>query len=281
MIKSILIPLDPSVYTDNAIKIGTEIAKIHDAHLTGLVVLDIEGIEKHIGPVPLGASYYAEHLEEKQIKQAQGRIDNLVENFEKKCKAAGVKYTVARNQGSPSERILEESIYYDMIITGLRTQFNFEVSDKPGHSLDKILSESITPIYGMPEKLNLPDTAKEKIRVLIPFNGSFASARALQRFTQLMIPEAVEPRLLMSHDDEEIAQASLAHAKRYLELHGFKNVVTQYTDQDIIDACDDNLDWAHVVVVGAHSKHGLFDFMVGSLTNHLIKLNKKPVLIGQ
>jgi nucleotide-binding universal stress UspA family protein len=282
MIKSILIPLDPSPYTDNAIKIGSAVAKMYDAHLTGLVVLDIEGIEKQIGPVPLGASYYAEHLEEKHKKHAQERIDKLVDNFEKKCKEAGVNYSVARNQGSPSERILHESIYYDMVITGLRTYYNFETSDKPGDSLDKILSESITPVYGVPEVLQLPDTNKEKIKVLIPFNASPASARAMQRMCQLMAPDMAEPRLLMSHDDEEIARASLENAKRYIELHGFENVVTYYTDQNIIDACKiDHLDWADVVVVGAHSKHGIFDFMVGSLTNYLIKLNKKPVLIGQ
>jgi len=282
MVKSILIPLDPSAYTDNAIKIGTTIAKIHDAMITGLVVLDIKGIEKQIGPVPVGGSYYAERLEEKHMKHAQERIDKLVENFESKCKEAGVKYSVAQNQGSPSERILQESIYYDMVITGLRTYFHFETSDKPGETLVNILHESITPVYGVPEVLNLPDPEKEKVKVLIPFDASLASARALQRFSQFMIPATAEPRLLMSHDNEEIANATLAHAKHYLELHGFSNVVTYYTDQNIIDACKkDHLDWANVVGVGAHSKRGLFNFMVGSLTNYLIKLNKKPVLIGQ
>ena len=169
-----------------------------------------------------------------------------------------------------------------MIITGLRTYFHFETSDKPGQTLDKILHESITPVYGVPESLLLPDPEIEKIKVLIPFDASLASARALQRFSQFMIPGTAEPRLLMSHENQEIAKASLSHAKQYLELHGFNNVVSYYTDQNIIDACkNDHLDWANVVVVGAHSKRGLFNFMVGSLTNYLIKLNKKPVLIGQ
>jgi len=41
------------------------------------------------------------------------------------------------------------------------------------------------------------------------------------------------------------------------------------------------LDWATIVVVGAHSKRGLYDFMLGSLTKYLIKEAKKPVIIGQ
>lgn len=282
MVKSILIPLDPSAYTDTAIKIGCTIAKTHGAQLTGLVVLDIDGIEKHIGPVPAGGSYYAEKLEEKHLKDAQERIDKLVENFKRICTNAGVKHIIAQNQGSPSDRILHESIFYDMIITGLRTFFHFETSDKPGESISKLLHESITPIYGVPEKFNPPDLSNEKLKVLIPFDASPSSSRALQRFAQFMIPETSEPLIVMSHDDKEIALAALEHAKRYLELHGFGNVRIEWTDDHIIEACDKKyLDWAHVAVVGSHSKRGLFDFMVGSLTNHLIKLNKIPVVIGQ
>lgn len=282
MVKSILIPLDPSPYTDTAIKIGCTIAKAHGAQLTGLVVLDLEGIEKQIGPVPVGGSYYAEKLEKKHMKHAQERIDKLVENFQKVCTASGVKHLVAKNQGSPSDRILHESIFYDMIITGLRTYFNFETSDKPGESLSKLLHESITPIYGVPETFNIPDISNQKLKVLIPFDASLASARALQRFAQFMIPQTAEPLLVMSHDDKEIAMASLQHAKSYLELHGFKNVKMEWTKDHIIDACKNKyIDWAHVAVVGSHSKKGLFNFMVGSLTNYLIKLNKIPVVIGQ
>ena len=34
-------------------------------------------------------------------------------------------------------------------------------------------------------------------------------------------------------------------------------------------------------VINAHSKRGMFDFMIGSLTRHLIEAAKKPLLIGQ
>lgn len=282
MVKSILIPLDPSPYTDTAIKMGCTIAKVHGAQLTGLVVLDIEGIEKQIGPVPMGGSYYAEKLEQKHLKHAQQRIDQLVKKFQKICTEEGVKHAVAQNQGSPSERIIHESIFYDLIITGLRTHFHFETRDKPGDSLSKLLHESITPIYGVPETFDPPDLSKEKIKVLVPFNASLASARALQRFAQFIIPGTAETMLLMGHEDEKIATASLEHAKNYLELHGFTNIETQWTKENIIDACmKDYIDWAHVAVVGSHSKRGLFNFMVGSLTKYLIKLNKIPVVIGQ
>jgi nucleotide-binding universal stress UspA family protein len=55
MIKRILVPLDHSPFTDTAMNIATTITRINEAELTGLVVIDIPGIEKSIGPIPVGA----------------------------------------------------------------------------------------------------------------------------------------------------------------------------------------------------------------------------------
>lgn len=282
MIKSILIPLDPSPYTDVAIDLGLRIAEVNDAQITGLVILDIPGIEKSIGSIPPGGVYYAERLEEKRRNDAEERVQVLLENFKKKCDAAGVRHEEARNQGSPSERIVLESMYYDLVITGLRTHFNFEVSDNPGESLEKLLDQSITPIYAVSETFKIPDPEKRHIHVVAPFDASFPSARALQRIGQLMQPEITDIRLVMSSDDEAFATAALENAQAYLAQHGFKNVETELTIQKIKDKLvEDYMDWADVFVVGAHSKKGFMDFMVGNLTKFLIDQNKKAVVIGQ
>lgn len=63
MIRRILLPLDPSRFSESAMNMAFNIATVYDADVVGLVVLDISGIHKSIGPVPLGASYYARELE--------------------------------------------------------------------------------------------------------------------------------------------------------------------------------------------------------------------------
>jgi len=54
MIKRILLPLDASPFTAAATEAACLLAKNQDAQITGLVVIDIPGIKKSIGPVPLG-----------------------------------------------------------------------------------------------------------------------------------------------------------------------------------------------------------------------------------
>ncbi|MDY6864278.1 MAG: universal stress protein [Thermodesulfobacteriota bacterium] len=280
MVKRILIPLDPSQYTENALDEGCNIARRNGAELTGLVILDIPGIEKSIGPIPLGGLYYAEKLEKHKEEEAHERIHSILSRFKEKCNEEEVAHREAEFQGSPSDRIIKESIFYDLVIMGLRTYFNFETSDKPGDSLEKILDHSITPIYGVPETMPVSDT--EKTKVLIAFDGSLQSARAMKRFAKLADPDIMEVALIISHTDKETANYYMDQAEAYLNTYSINNVKKIWTSQNIIRVMEEQyLDWADIVVVGAHSKKGPFDFMAGSLVKYLIKEAKRPVFIGQ
>jgi nucleotide-binding universal stress UspA family protein len=282
MIKRILVPLDPSPFTDSALEVATMIARTNDAEITGLVVLDIPGIKKSIGPIPLGGLYYAEKIEKSKVNDAEERITQLLKNFKEKCENSRVKYKEAKSQGSPSECILDQSIYYDAVVIGLRTHFHFETQDKPGDSLDELLDETITPVYGVPEKLDIPNIPEEKIKVLIPFDGSFPAARAMQRFAQLANPDLFKITLVTSEETRVNANYYLDESEAFLNAHGFTNIRKEWTTESIISAIENKyLNWANLVVVGAHSKRGVFDFMVGSLTKYLIKEAKIPILIGQ
>ena len=81
-----------------------------------------------------------------------------------KCKKEGIRHREAERQGSPSTQILNESLYYDLIMVGLKSYFHFETSEKYGRSLDQLLKESVTPIYGIPEKILNWEKPDRKIR---------------------------------------------------------------------------------------------------------------------
>jgi len=213
-------------------------------------------------------------------KEAHALIRSLLSKFKKKCQKEGIVHRESERQGSPSERIIRESIFYDIVMIGLRTYYRFTARDKPGDSLEKILDHSITPICGVSEKFALPTAGK--IKVLIGFNGSLPSARALQRLALLAVPELTEVTLLMSDPERETADYYIDQAEAYLYTHSIYDVKKEWTSKDIIQAMEEQyLDWATIVAVGAHSKRSLYDFMVGSLTKYLIREAKKPLLISQ
>jgi nucleotide-binding universal stress UspA family protein len=283
MTKRILLPLDPSPYTETAQKLGCALAKQHGAEITGMVILDTPGIERSVGPVPAGGLYYAERVEQHRQHEAKERIDSLLEAFRATCEREGVTHRSSEHQGSPADWIIKESIYYDLVMVGLRTFYHFGSSEGPGDSLERLLDHAVTPVLGVPEHLKLPDLSDgQRIKVLIAYDGSLPAARALKAFAGLVNPETVEVTLLTANDDETAARYYLNQAQGYLGAHAIQNVKQEWITEHIIKVVEEKyVDWADVFVVGAHSKHGLLDFMVGSLTKSLIEANRKLVLICQ
>ncbi len=280
MIRRILVPLDSSPYCESAIDFAAEIAKLYDADLVGLVVLDIKGIEQSIGPIPLGASYYAKQLEQSKIDSANNRIDNLLDNFRDKCEAHAVNYRIHERQGIPSKHIIEESHFFDLLVIGSQLQFNFDNPDNT-ESLNEILKHSITPVIAIPKDLEFPKYPKEKINCLICFDGSIPASKALQRFGQLTISKFANVKILMSDDNEDYAELQLKEAKAFLKSHKYQEVENIHTKKNIIEVVNNEyLDWANLIVVGAHSQKGIFGFFVGSLTKFLVNEPKTAVFIG-
>ncbi|MFH1728181.1 MAG: universal stress protein [Pseudomonadota bacterium] len=281
MIKRILLPLDPSEYSKSALDYACNLAKRHGASITGLVVLDIPGIEKSIGPVPIGGFHYAEKLEKEKAKQAHKRIDSLLEAFEKRCRDENILFEKSERQGVPAKNIILESIFYDIVVMGLRTFFHFETDNEPGDSLDKVLDHSVTPIIAVPET-PVVFNENEKTKTILAFNNTLPSARALQKFAQLACKANYDLTILMSNKEMELAEFALNEAKQYLEAHGFKDVKTKWTSQDIVNAFEEKYyEEAEFFVLGAHSKSGLINFNVGKLNKFLIKEGQKPIMIAQ
>ncbi len=277
MIKRILLPLDSSAYSDAATEYAIQIAKKTKAQIDGMVILDIEGIEKSIGPVAMGALYWAEKLEKKKVEEAHKFVNGLLENFKKRCKEEGVTANDAEYQGSPSELIVEQSIYYDIVIMGLRTFYKFGSNKEAGDTLDKVLGNTITPVLAVPDDYK----SLEMANVLISFDGSLPAARALQHFAYFAANVDFNIKILNSSDDKDYGDAILQRAKAYLKTYVDTEPETIWTPGKIINVVDEEyLDWADLFVVGAHSKSGFLDFILGSLTVHLIEYGKKPVFIG-
>ena len=58
-----------------------------------------------------------------------------------------------------------------------------------------------------------------------------------------------------------------------LKRFGREKILKRLLRMNFIESTD-------LFVLGAHSKSALIDFMVGSLNKYLIKLDRKPLLIG-
>ena len=72
---------------------------------------------------------------------------------------------------------------------------------------------------------------RKKSRVLIAFDGSPLSARALQRFVQLITPDTMQVTLLNSSKDKEAGQYLLHQAEIYLNTHSVVDVKKEWSQE--------------------------------------------------
>ncbi|MFC2132037.1 hypothetical protein ACFLSQ_11445, partial [Bacteroidota bacterium] len=193
----------------------------------------------------------------------------------------GVKHKESNAQGSPSERIGEFSKFYDLMVTGLRNRYHFETSEEVENSLEDILDISVTPIIAVPDKDSKFSSGSDTFKVVFAYNGSIPATRAMQNFARMEFPKKIDATIFVSKDDLEEAETLYQNAHEYLESHGVSNIHKFVTDEDKIAIFNSNfLEDFDIIILGAHSKIGIFDFLVGSLTKHLINENKTMLFIS-
>lgn len=280
MAKRILIGLDGSVYSQNAIELGIELAKKDSSVLVGIGVVDLKGIEKDASGAGAGASYYAEKVEQEKIENAGKKLKELIENFEQTCRENGVQYKGLVRQGSPAKEILAESEMADLLLIGLKTFYHFETEDKAGDTFEKIVQECRCPIIGVTEeKMDL------NLSILIAYDGMRKARNALRAFTAIndcfMINDQVS--LLTVSNDEAQGNEINKDAVNYLQIHQLhvESLVKAGKPRKIIfetaKAMDDIQNT--LLVIGTNGNNEVTDYIFGNSIKKLVDDGSVPLFI--
>ena len=274
MLKRILVGLDGSDYADSAIAVSTQIAKTYDATIVGLAIVDVPGIEKHLGGAPAGAIYYAEKEREDKINDAKKRTRGFLYDFKKKCEDAGVKYELVSQTGSPYEVIIEESKTTDLVIIGLRTFFHYETQDKSGETLKHLLEHTASPVLAVPNKV---DSLQN---VLLTYDGSVPSARAIRMRVHLTKRMAIKWTVLTVTDDPKEGEKLLSGLLKYLKAHEIdaETLVLPGNPNEVILEVAKKMPGVQVVM-GAYSKRTIREWLFGSTAKNLIEDGTIPLFV--
>ena len=274
MIRRILLPLDSSKYTQTGLHYAIDLAKRYDAEISGMVVLDLPGINDSIGPYVAGGVEYAELFREKELKQAQEHIERLLHQFSETCQANNIKHREFEYQGSPSENIIKESFFFDLLIMGLRNYFHFDPTQVKEESLEKILDYTITPILAVPESNH------SLKNVLILCDGTPSSARALQRFSHIAERNTFRITLLATMKDKKEADFFLSRSTAYLEAYSLSSISTKWSPHPSREALEKEfLQDIDLIVFGIHQHKTLKEYILGDLARYFIRENRWALFI--
>ena len=283
--KSILIAMDESKSSKSALNIGVALARICGAKVKGLYVEDLMRLLEW-QPAELisaGMGFSSAVPESRptieQVEVEKGFIaeaNKLEKDFKETCSKFAVNHTFLTKRGKVHEIIEELAKTVDMVVIGKRGKTYPETSKEPGPVTENLLRLTTRPV------LVVPEDAKVNNRILIAYDGSQNSQRALSigaAFAKLL---NFDVKVVSVANDIDAAQKPLDEAKEFLapyELNAtyivdFGAAMPWLGIAKQIKIFDPGL-----VVIGAFGENRLMELIFGSTTKQVLMEATCPVLL--
>ena len=275
MIKRILVALSGTPFTATATKYALDLAKLHKAEVTGVTDVNIAQLMK-VGPVPVGGGAAAASLAEHRISVTEEHVEQAVKDFGEACADAGMTHCIDRETGDPFERLTALWRYHDLTIAGLRGLFEYGVVQNPDDILIQLISQGVRPILAVPKEY------RPIRKVLVAYNGSMESAKALKRFVQMNLWPDVTVQIACFDMSAQEGEALLGDAAMYCRSHGI-GAETQHVDGHPRDALLDHASaWqADLIVLGSTSRARIFKRLLGDTALHCVRNADVPLFLAQ
>ena len=276
MLRSALVALDGSAYSEPATTLALDWARRFGARLVGLGVLDAPAI-RGAEPVPLGAGAYKKARDEARLVEAHRRVVGFLADFLARSQAAGIAAEVLEGIGDPAARILREAQRCDLVILARETHFHFETQEQPDETLGQVLRGSPRPVVVVPREL------PEGQGIVLAYGGGREAARTLQSFQLLGLAAGETVDVVSIHPDGAEAEGLARLAGEYLTAHGAPHrlhpIVSAAPPAEVLL---EEIQHARprLLVMGAQGHHPLRDLFGTSVTRAVLGACPVPTFIG-
>lgn len=278
MIKSILIPTDGSQNSMTALDYGVHFSKIFGAELTGLNVIDIRALE---GPFlndisgSLGFSPYQNFLPKFQ-EMFEKKADVILESFSAVCKDNSVPFKSKKLSGVISGVITEEAKKTDLVIIAQRGEHEKWSTGLLGSTTESVVRRSPRPV------LVTPNAFRKTEKILVAYDGSVQSNKALKTALDMFIPFNLEISVVYVAKNEENSKLILNEVTEFIAPYNIQAEIKWIKGegpQHILDfAYEKNLD---MIVMGAFGRSWIHELILGGTTAYIIRKSSIPVLLSR
>lgn len=273
MIKSILVGLDASEYSNAAVELGCRWSKQFNCLLVGLGIIDASSSGGALPPLLPQARAAYEDL----VVDTRRRIEQQLEQFSLRANEVRIASKVLEDAGYPADQICLEAQRYDLIMLGQQTFFHPGLEGRSCDTLEKVLRSAPRPIVVVPKTLG------DGSGVLIGYDGSLQSARTLQMFVELGLA-ALGQVHVVSIDPENSAPAARVadRAVEYLRLHDVAatahGVVSLESPGSVLvhEAARHGVS---LLVMGAYGQSRFKELLLGSATTTAVQNSPVPLFL--
>lgn len=271
MIKRILVGLAGTSYTPVAIERAITLARAHDAEVTGVTVLDVRRLRSGTATADEAAT------PDQRIAITQARITQSIRDFEAACQTAYIKHRIVAESGDAFTTLVDLARYHDVMVFGLRSVFDYDfLSGDPESLLIRLVGAGVRPLIAVSKEY------RNISRVLIAYNGSMESAKAMKRFVQMRLWPVPELKIVTFHPSDSKANQLLQDAEDYCRAHGFR-VCHQSNpgDPKVLLLAAANLWQADMIVMGNSARSVLIRRVLGDTLLETLRNTTIPLFLAQ
>jgi len=277
MIKSILVAIDGSEYTDPVLKYAIYLAKAFQSKLNIITVMDVRIFEWSVylgvdgfAPV-LPSSVYLDESRQLLQKKANLVLQKCIELI----RLENIPFTAAKHEGSPVEIITSQSSIVDLIALGSHGEFAKWGGGKlMGATVEAISRECNKPLFISPKEF------RQFQRILVPYDGSVNSNRALPFAGYFATHFPVELTVFTVDNNLDFANQFVNEGKKYLDSYEIQvRTITRsgHADEEIIKfAHEEQFD---LIIMGAYGHSRIKEAILGSTTAQVMRSTKIPLLL--
>jgi len=274
MIKRILVGLGGTPFTPTAIRYAVELAKVQQAELLGMTVTD----RRRLGALAKSSGSAQDAvLETQRLEKISTQQEQSIDEFESACKAVGLEYSVTRESGDPFEKMISQARYYDLMVFGLRSLFDYDVVGTDASDvLTRLVSRGVRPILAVSQEY------RPIHRVLLAYSGSMESAKAIRRFMQMQLWPDLSIKVVTFEHPPEVASELVTEVLSYCRAYGYEADVEHIEGSAKQLMLQHATDWnADLIVIGNSIKHYWLKKLLGETAMHVIRESKIPLFLSQ
>jgi nucleotide-binding universal stress UspA family protein len=275
MLKDILVHVDRSKECGERLKVAIQLARTHEAHLTGAYVIPRSRIPN-----------YLEVQVPKEIldKATAARLEEAAEarkTFEAACRAGGIPCEWRQAEGPAVETLALSARYADLAIVGQRNvaDEDYEVDEMP----DRFILSAGRPVLVVPYAGVFPRVGQA---VVVSWDASRLATRAVNDALPIL-RKAEKVHLLAINPEggrEGHGDVPGADIGLHLARHGVKAEASSIRAEDI-DIGDALLSraadfGADLIVMGAYGHSRWRELVLGGVTRHLLNHMTAPVFMS-
>jgi len=279
MIKSILLPIDGSNYSEALLDYGQFLARKFKSVLRILSIVDIRLYEWNMASgadafVPVVPSM--EYQEESQ-RILEEKSDTILEKAAEILEKGNISYQTIKTSGIPTDEILYYSKTNDLVIMGIRGEY-----ERWSNKLLGATVEAVTRQIGKPILLT-EKTFKPFEQIICGYDGSEASIKALQLSAYFANSLKQSLQVISVLESEDESKAVLKEAEEYLLPYKIKYQLLHESGDsaEVLVNAQNTAPKPSLMIIGSYGHSRLREAIIGSTTVQVMRNAQKPVLLAK